>query len=155
MFELVKAITLDAACGSAHGDAAVSAEHPLLLDWTMSPRQLPDTWLLEIMAQVAGPLAEAVDAGVSRTLRWALLAMIRRARFERSVALPAQIRVSARLRRRAGASVTVAVEADDGDGRCASAEVVMTMIEVSAELDQARIERLARLERWQRAWPRS
>jgi acyl-CoA thioesterase FadM len=152
MFELVKALTVDVANGSARGYAVVPAEHPLLRDCGGASRHVPETWLLEIMAQVAGPLAEAVDAALSPSPRWALLGMVRRARFEKPLTFSVPLEVSATVLRRAEASVTLGVEAWCGDERCAGAQAVMILIEASSEFDQARRERLSRLERWRGAW---
>ena len=153
MFELVKALTLDAANGAAQGRAVVPADHPLLRDCGETLRHVPATWLLEIMAQVAGPLAEAVDAHSYSSPRWALLGMVRRAQFDRPLPLSARIDISATILRRAGSSVTLGVEAWHDELRCARAETVMILIEASSELDEAKRERSSRLERWLAAWP--
>ena len=93
MFELIRSIRLDGdrATGTAHVDAG----HPMLLDHFPGRPILPGTWLVELAAQIAGPLAEAVASARHGVDRCALLAMIDHAKLLAPVDLPATVRFDA------------------------------------------------------------
>lgn len=152
MFELVRALALDAAAGAAQGYAVVPADHPLLRDAGEFRRHVPETWLLEIMAQVAGPLAEAVSALGCPSPRWALLGMVRRARFHQRLPLAVRMDVRAEALRRAQGSVTLGVQVWHERCRCADAEIVMMLVETPLELTEAKQARSSRLQAWLDAW---
>jgi 3-hydroxymyristoyl/3-hydroxydecanoyl-(acyl carrier protein) dehydratase len=64
MFELVQAISIDAAAGRAVGRAHVPLSAALDDHFPGAPH-VPGTWLLELAAQIAGPLAEESHYGAS------------------------------------------------------------------------------------------
>jgi acyl-CoA thioesterase FadM len=107
--------------------------------------------ILELAAQVAGPLAEEVAKTQIGLERWAILGMVRDARFLQPVFLPASLEITAIVSRaqssNISASVTVVV---DGE-RVMQAELVMMMLEASAEWAAALEARNDRLARWKEA----
>lgn len=97
MFELIQSIRI--ADGVATGIAEIAAGHPGLIDHFPGHPVLPGTWLVELAAQIAGPLAETVVQIQQGVERWAVLAMIRDAKFLLPVGLPARVEIEARIER--------------------------------------------------------
>ena len=58
MFELMRSIRIDAENGRASGAASIPVGHPLFADHFPGKSLLPGSLILELAAQVAGPLAE-------------------------------------------------------------------------------------------------
>jgi hypothetical protein len=150
VFELVTAIDIDAAARTARGRAFVPAEHLALREQVTGEPLLPESWTLELMAQIAGPLAEVVAAAAQGRPRWALLGMVRQARFEGRTPLPARVEVKAVLERLSTNAATVTTEAWHDAGRCAVADLMMLLVDQAPPA--ADRERALRLERWQRGW---
>jgi 3-hydroxymyristoyl/3-hydroxydecanoyl-(acyl carrier protein) dehydratase len=149
MFELVQSIRI--ADEVATGVAEIAADHPGLLDHFPGQPLLPATWLVEIAAQIAGPLTETVARAQHPVDRWAVLAMIRDAKILAPVALPARVELEARIERSAGGQVEgharVRVSARCGETTVLRAELVFAMIEAPPGAEaavQARRERVAR-----------
>src|SRR4051812_46166085 len=86
MFELIRSIRLEP--GRAIGTAEIAASHPMLLDHFQDRPILPGSWLIELAAQIAGPLVEATVLERDVLERCALLAMVERAKFLAPVDLP-------------------------------------------------------------------
>jgi 3-hydroxyacyl-[acyl-carrier-protein] dehydratase len=151
MFELMRSIQIDAGKGRAAGAALVPVDHPLFADHFPGKALLPGSLILELAAQVAGPLAEEVAKTQIGLERWAILGMVRDARFLQPVFLPASLEITAIVSRaqssNISASVTVVV---DGE-RVMQAELVMMMLEASAEWAAALEARNDRLARWKEA----
>ena len=151
MFELIRSINIDVKNGRASGAALVPAGHPLFADHFPGKALLPGSLILELAAQVAGPLAEEVAKAQWGIERWSILGMVRDARFLQPVFLPASLEIAAEVSRpqssNISTSVTVAVEGE----RVMQAELVMMMIESSAEWAQAIEARNDRLARWKEA----
>jgi 3-hydroxyacyl-[acyl-carrier-protein] dehydratase len=151
MFELMRSIQIDAGKGRATGAALVPVDHPLFADHFPGKALLPGSLILELAAQVAGPLAEEVAKTQIGLERWAILGMVRDARFLQPVFLPASLEITAIVSRaqssNISASVTVVV---DGE-RVMQAELVMMMLEASAEWAAALEARNDRLARWKEA----
>ncbi len=148
MFEFIESISVDAAAGSAHGRAFVPADQPLLADHFPGKPLLPGSWLIELAAQIAGPLAEELAKQKLNLDRWALVGMIRDAKFLEPVSLPATIILLARADRVEASSVTVDVSAEVDDQRVMRAQLVMMMAEAAPEWDEAIQAREGRLARW-------
>ena len=146
MFELIESITIDAAGGVASGIASLPADHPLFADHFPLAPLAPGSLLIELAAQIAGPLAEETTKTRSNLDRWALLGMIREAKFLCPVPLPARIMFSAEAVRIESSNVTVSVRAEVDDQVVMRGELVMMMAESAPGWEkaiQARDERVA------------
>ncbi len=150
MFELIQSISIDAAAGVAEGKAIVPADHPLLADHFPGAPLLPGSLIIELAAQIAGPLAEQVSKLRLDIERWSLLGMIRNAKFLRPVPLPATIVFNAEVRRFEPSSVALAVDAHEGGQLVMRAELVMMMVEAAPEWDAAIRARYERVDSWKR-----
>jgi 3-hydroxyacyl-[acyl-carrier-protein] dehydratase len=148
MFELIQSISIDAAAGVGSGKAMVPADHPLFADHFPGAPLLPGSLLIELAAQVAGPLAEQVSKLRFDVDRWSLLGMIRNAKFLRPVPLPATLVLNAEVRRFELSSISLAVNAHEGGQLVMRAELVMMMFEAAPEWDAAIRARQQRLASW-------
>lgn len=151
MFELIKSISIDAASGMAQGKAIVPADHPLFGDHFPGVPILPGSLLIELAAQIAGPLAEQVVRLRLDLQRWSLLGMIRQAKFIRPVSLPATIVLDAEIGRVETSNTTLQVRALVKEELVMSAELVMMMVEATPEWDTAVRARHERLASWKGA----
>lgn len=155
MFELIQAIRITD--HQATGVAQIAEDHPGLLDHFPGHLVLPATWLVELAAQIAGPLAESIVRARHHVERWAVLAMIRDAKILAPVALPARLEIEARVEGAAAgqvdvdgaetAPVRVRVSARCGATTVLRAELVFALIEAppdSSDAVRARRERVAR-----------
>jgi 3-hydroxymyristoyl/3-hydroxydecanoyl-(acyl carrier protein) dehydratase len=151
MFELMRSIRIDAENGRASGAAFVPADHPLFADHFPGKSLLPGSLILELAAQVAGPLAEEFAKSQLGLERWAILGMVRDARFLQPVFLPASLEITAAISRsqttNVSTNVTVTVEGE----RVMQAELVMMMLESSDEWEAGLEARNDRLARWKEA----
>ena len=151
MFELMRSLTIDAENGRASGVAFVPANHPLFADHFPGRALLPGTLILELAAQVAGPLAEEFAKTQMELERWSILGMVRDARFLQPVFLPASLEITATVSRSQSSNISASViVAVDGE-RVMQAELVMMMLEASAEWSAAIEARNDRLARWKGA----
>ncbi len=148
MFELIQSISIDAATESSSGRAFVPADHPLFADHFPGAPLLPGSLLIELAAQVAGPLAEQVTKLRLDVERWAVLGMIRNAKFLRPVPLPATVALSAEVRRFDASSVALQVEAKVNEQLVMTAELVMMMSEATPEWEAAIRARHERVASW-------
>jgi 3-hydroxymyristoyl/3-hydroxydecanoyl-(acyl carrier protein) dehydratase len=154
MFELLCSLSVDAAAGRATGEAFVPAGHPLFADHFPAHSTLPGTLAVELAAQVAGPLAEEVTPlrhGRQGRERYAVLGMIRSAKFLHPVPLPARLELAAEVRRSDPSQVTVAVAARVGETQVLRGELLLAMVEATGEWSAARELRDQRVARWKRA----
>jgi 3-hydroxymyristoyl/3-hydroxydecanoyl-(acyl carrier protein) dehydratase len=151
MFELIRSITIDVESARASGEALVSADHPLFADHFPGVTLLPGSLIIELAAQIAGPLAEEITKARTNMDRWAILGMIRDARFIQPVLLPAQLIISAEVARAETSSVSTHVSVDVNEDTVMRAELVMMMIEAAAEWEEAIRARNHRLARWKGA----
>jgi 3-hydroxymyristoyl/3-hydroxydecanoyl-(acyl carrier protein) dehydratase len=151
MFELMRSIRIDAETGRASGAASIPVGHPLFADHFPGKSLLPGSLILELAAQVAGPLAEEFVKNQSGLERWAILGMVRDARFLQPVFLPASLEISAEISRSQSSNVSTTVTVTVNSERVMQAELVMMMIESSNELAPAIEARNDRLARWKEA----
>jgi len=151
MFELMRSISIDAENGRATGVALVAADHPLFADHFPGKSLLPGSLILELAAQVAGPLAEEFAKTQLGLERWAILGMVRDARFLQPVFLPASLEITAVVARSQSSNISTNVVVTVNDERVMQAELVMMMLESSAEWASAIEARNDRLARWQEA----
>lgn len=152
MFELIRTLRIDATAGTAVGEAVVTADHPIFADHFPGAPLLPGSLLLELAAQVAGPLCEDVLVLRGGVARGALLGMVRRAVFPRPCFLPAVVQLTAQVRQVESTRVTAVVSAVAGDTIVLRAELVMAMIEVTPEWSDALAGRHERLARWKASY---
>ena len=148
MFELIRTLRIDTHTGGALGEAVVPADHPVFADHFPDVPLLPGSLLLELAAQVAGPLCEEVTLLRHGLERGAVLGMVRRAVFMRPCFLPATIRLTAHVRHADSTRVTAAVVAAVRDATVLRAELVMAMIDVPPEWSGVMEGRQERLARW-------
>jgi 3-hydroxymyristoyl/3-hydroxydecanoyl-(acyl carrier protein) dehydratase len=153
VFELLRSLAVDAAAGRARGEAFVPAGHPLFADHFPAHATLPGTLAVELAAQVAGPLAEEVAAlqGDGGNARYAVLGMIRSAKFLQPVPLPARLDIEAEVRRCDPSQVTVVVTARAAETPVLRAELLLAMIEATPEWSAAVALRDVRVAGWKRA----
>jgi 3-hydroxyacyl-[acyl-carrier-protein] dehydratase len=151
MFELMRSIQIDVENGRASAQAIVPADHPLFADHFPGTPVLPGSLMLELAAQLSGPLAEEVSNAQVGFERWAILGMVRDARFLQPVFLPATLDLTAEVSRSQPSSINTTVTVEVEGERVMQAELVMMMIEASAEWDQAIEARRNRLARWKGA----
>src|SRR5690349_17494643 len=109
MFELMRSISIEAENGRATGAAFVPADHPFFADHFPGKSLLPGSLIIELAAQVAGPLAEEVAKTKLGIERWAVLGMVRDARFLRPVLLAAALEISAAIARSQSSSINTNV----------------------------------------------
>lgn len=141
MFEHIRTLRIDG--DRADGTAEVPLDHPMLADHFPGRPLLPGTWLCELAAQVAGPLAETLEPN-----RWAVLAMIQSAKLLAPVDLPASLAIEATVVRRAREIVTTRVTAWRDDVTVLRGELVFALVEAPAGTEAAVRERNERLWRW-------
>ena len=91
MFELIRSMRIDVENGRASAEAFVAADHPLFADHFPGSPLLPGSLMIELAAQVSGPLAEEFAKTRMGNERWAILGMVRDARFLHPVFLPATL----------------------------------------------------------------
>jgi len=151
MFELIRSVNIDAENGRATGVACVAADHPLFADHFPGKSLLPGSLILELAAQVAGPLAEEFAKTQLGLERWAILGMVRDARFLQPVFLPTSLEITAVIARSQSSNVSANVVVTVSGERVMQAELVMMMLESSAEWASAIEARNDRLARWQEA----
>ena len=151
MFELMRSISIDVANGRASGAAFVPSDHPLFADHFPGKSLLPGSLILELAAQVAGPLVEEFAKTQLQIERWAILGMVRDARFLQPVFLPASLEITAAISRSQSSNVSASVTVTVSGERVMQAELVMMMLESSAEWAVAIEARNDRLARWKEA----
>ena len=148
MFELIRSVRIDTENGRASAEAFVEADHPLFADHFPGSPLLPGSLMIELAAQLSGPLAEEFAKTRMGDERWALLGMVRDARFLRPVFLPASLALSAEVVRSEPSNITMNTAVEVNGERVMQAQLVMMMIDTSAELAQAIEARNNRLARW-------
>ncbi len=148
MFELIRSLSLDTAAGKAEGRAFVPEDHPFLLDHFPGLPLLPGSLLIELGAQVAGPLAEQWLKARFKKVRWAVLGMVRSARFPNPTPLPAEIRLQARLSREGETNLLFEVRAQSAGAGVLRGELLMAMLPAPVNAAKAIAARETRLKRW-------
>lgn len=148
MFQFIQSISIDVAAGLAQGKALVDSDQALLADHFPGNPVLPGSWLIELAAQIAGPLAEELAQQKHDTNRWALLGMIRDAKFLQPVSLPATLDLFAKAERVDTSSITVGVAAEVEGQLIMRAQLVMMMTVATPAWEEAIRARVARLARW-------
>ena len=153
MFEWIERLHIDVDAGTARGEARVPAGHALLADHFPGLPVLPATLLIELAAQVAGPLAEEITRRRHGVERWAVLSVVRQAAFTRPTPLPAHVVLDARSVRVDPRAVLLAVTAaasQDAEPPMETlrAELLMAMVEAQPGWDAALRARRERIARW-------
>ena len=151
MFELMRSIQIDAENGHASGAAFIPADHPLFADHFPGKALFPGSLILELAAQVAGPLAEEAVKAQLKIERWAILGMVRDARFLHPVFLPALLEIAVAILRLQSSNVSTSVTVTVNGERVMQAELVMMILESSSEWASAIEARADRLARWKEA----
>ena len=141
----------DAAGGRATGEALVPADYPAFADHFPGTPLLPGSFLLELAAQIAGPLAEETLSARLGLERWAMLGMIRDAKFLRQTPLPAALQITAEVRSAEPSKVILQVTAQASEHLILRAELWMMMLEAESEWADAIAARHARVARWKGA----
>jgi acyl-CoA thioesterase FadM len=100
---------------------------------------------------VAGPLAEEFAKTQLGLERWSILGMVRDARFLQPVFLPASLEIDAVVSRPQSSHISTVVTVSVDGERVMQAELVMMMLESSAEWASAIEARNERLARWKGA----
>jgi 3-hydroxyacyl-[acyl-carrier-protein] dehydratase len=139
---------IDVELGHAAAEAFVPADHPLFADHFPGSPLLPGSLMIELAAQVSGPLAEEFAKTRMGNERWAILGMVRDARFLHPVFLPARLAVTAEVSRSEPSTISANVIVEVNDERVMQAQLVMMMIETSTEWAEAIKARNNRLARW-------
>jgi 3-hydroxyacyl-[acyl-carrier-protein] dehydratase len=150
VFELMRSILIDVERRRASAEAFVPADHPLFADHFPGSPLLPGSLMLELAAQVSGPLAEEFAKTQLGIERWAILGMVRDARFLHPVFLPASLELSAEISRAESSSININVIVAVNGERVMQAQMVMMLVETSTEWAQAIQARNNRLARWQK-----
>lgn len=148
MFELIRSAELSGS--TARARAHVPADLPYLADHFPGVPVLPGSMQLELCAQIAGPLAERASLTHHSVERFAFLGMVRNAVFHRPVRLPADLEITAELRRIELSNIVVAVSANRGGEQLCRAELVMMMREAEPEWAEAIASARARVAAWLR-----
>jgi 3-hydroxyacyl-[acyl-carrier-protein] dehydratase len=151
MFELMRSIRIDAEKGLASGEAFVPADHPLFADHFPDKPLLPGSFILELAAQVSGLMVEEHAKTRLGLERWAILGMVRDARFLRPVFLPATLDISAEIIRQQTSNINTAVTVSVDSERIMQGELVMMLLESVPEWSAAIEARNNRLARWSKA----
>ena len=149
MFELIRRIRI--AGEHAAGTAEVAADDPALADHFPGRPIVPGTWLVELAAQIAGPLAEDVTRARHGLDRWALLAMIEHAKLLVPVELPASLALEATITRSDPSAATARVLARCGERSVLRADLVFALVEAPPGSERAIAARHDRLARWKAA----
>lgn len=147
MFELIQSMDIDVEYGRASAEAYVSADHPLFADHFPGSPVMPGSLMIELAAQVSGPLAEEFAKTRTGNQRWAILGMVRDARFLVPVFLPATLVLTAEVSRSEPSTISTNVIVKVKDERVMQGQCVMMMMELSpgrGEVLEARHRRLAR-----------
>jgi len=139
---------IDVENGRASAEAFVAADHPLFADHFPGSPLLPGSLMIELGAQLSGPLAEEFAKLRMGNERWAILGMVRDARFLNPVFLPATLNISAEVVRSDASSINTNVLVEVNGERVMQAQLVMMMIETSTDLAQAIEARNNRLACW-------
>jgi len=139
---------IDVENGRASAEAFVAADHPLFADHFPGSPLLPGSLMIELGAQLSGPLAEEFAKLRMGNERWAILGMVRDARFLNPVFLPATLNISAEVVRSEPSSINTNVLVELSGERVMQAQLVMMMIETSTDLAQAIEARNNRLACW-------
>ena len=148
MFELMRSLRIDTENGRASAEAIVEADHPLFADHFPGSPLLPGSLMIELAAQLSGPLAEEFAHARTGNERWAILGMVRDARFLHPVFLPATLNLSAEISRSEPSTINTNVTIEVARERVMQAQLVLMMIETSSELEPAIEARNNRLARW-------
>ncbi|MDB6017509.1 MAG: beta-hydroxyacyl-ACP dehydratase [Pedosphaera sp.] len=148
MFEFIQSIAMVPEAGKATGEAVVPSERPMLADHFPGVPILPGSLLIELAAQIAGPLAEEMVKLRYGLNRWAILGMVRDAKFIQPVPLPAGLKLTAEVRRCEAASVVLQVSVEDRGQLALRGELVMMMVETTPDWEGAIRARNERLAKW-------
>jgi len=152
VFELIRSLYIDVEKRRASAEAFVPVEHPLFADHFPGAPLMPGSLMLELAAQLSGPLSEEFAKTQLGIERWAILGMVRDARFLHPVLLPATFALTAEIARAESSSINTNVTVAVNSERVMQAQLVMMMIEASAEWAHAIQARNQRLAQWQEAF---
>ncbi len=141
-------MNIDVEYGRASAEAFIPADHPLFADHFPGSPLLPGSLMIELAAQVSGPVAEEFARMRMEIERWAVLGMVRDVRFLQPVFLPASLWIHASVFRSEPSRIETYVVISDNGERVMQGTIVMMMIETSAELAPAIEARHNRLARW-------
>jgi 3-hydroxyacyl-[acyl-carrier-protein] dehydratase len=148
MFELMQTIQIDVEKRRASAEAFIPADDPLFADHFPGAPLLSGSLIIELAAQLSGPLAEEFAKTELGVERWAILGMVRDARFLHPVFLPAKLELSAEISRSQPSTISTNVTVEVEGERVMQGQLVMVMIETATEWAQAIEARNNRLARW-------
>ena len=148
MFEFIETIIPDLEKRSARGRALVPKEALFFQDHFPGELVLPMTFALELAAQVAGPLVEALYHKEHHTEKWAFLSMVDSVKIYSPVALPAAVEMEAKVTELEESYARTVVKSYDQGRVVLNGRLLFSLQPMNDKWKEAIIERKSRIEKW-------